>query len=312
MELLVSGSLAYDKIMEYPGRFGDHVVADKAHSINISFVTEKLREHFGGTAGNIAYGLALLGEKPKVLASAGHDFEAYRSWLISVGVDVSLVRIVSDKATTLSNIMTDRADNQIAALYLGSMADSCEAKDADIPTDSLAIIAPGNIDDMRRLPGVYRAKHIPFIFDPAQQIPALDVEDIKSGITGAKALIANDYELAMVLQKTGWTEDDILREAEMLVVTLGEKGSRIRTREKTFEIPPVEVKGVLDPTGAGDAYRAGFMKGMVMGWSLDVIGRFAGIIAARVVEVYGPQEYRITLSEAKDRYKEVFGAEIPA
>src|SRR3989338_4687247 len=223
--ILVSGSLAYDKIMEYPGRFSDHIMPDKIHAINLSFVAENLREHFGGTAGNIAYGLALLGEKPAVLASAGKDFGPYRERLEQVGVSLDFVHIISDKPTTLSNIMTDRADNQIAALSIGAMAHSCGIKEEEIPADAFAIIAPGNIDDMRRLPALYRKKNIPFIFDPGQQIPALSADDIRNGITGANVFIANDYELALVLEKTGWTEEDILGRAEVLVTTLGENGS---------------------------------------------------------------------------------------
>jgi adenosine kinase len=332
MNILVSGSLAYDKIMEYSGRFGDHLVPDKAHALSISFVTEKFREHFGGTAGNIAYGLALLGERPSILSSAGHDFEAYRNWLMSVGslsgqvnplgsvpgaqpetgVDIQFVRIIADKATTLSNIMTDRADNQIAALYLGAMADSCEIKEEDIPTDAIAIVAPGNIKDMRRLPELYRKKHVPYMYDPAQQIPALDAEDLKNGITGSKIFISNDYELAMVLKKIGWTEEDVLAKTEILVTTLGEKGSRIRVGANTFDIPPVVPKGVLDPTGAGDAYRAGFIKGLILGWPLEATGKFAAVMAACAIEVYGSQGYRISFAEAKMRYKENFGTDVPA
>ena len=310
--ILVSGSLAYDKIMEYPGRFSDHIMPGKVHVLNLSFVTENLREHFGGTAGNIAYGLALLGEKPAVLASAGKDFGPYRERLEQVGVSLDFVHIISDKPTTLSNIMTDRADNQIAALSIGAMADSCGIKEEEIPADAFAIIAPGNIGDMRRLPALYRKKNIPFIFDPGQQIPALSADDIRNGITGANVFIANDYELALVLEKTGWTEEDILGRAEVLVTTLGENGSRVRTKEKILDIPLARAKEVLDPTGAGDAYRAGFIKGFLAGWPLETAGRFAGVIAARAIEAYGPQEYRVSFSEASVRYKENFGTELPA
>ena len=310
--ILISGSLAYDKIMEYPGRFSDHIMPGKVHTLNLSFVTENLREHFGGTAGNIAYGLALLGEKSIVLAAAGKDFESYRGWLEQAGVNLDFVRVVSDKPTTLSNIMTDRADNQIAALFIGTMAYPCEMNEEGIPADAFAVVAPGNIDDMRRLPALYREKKIPFIFDPGQQIPALSADDIRNGITGAKVFIANDYELALVLGKTGWTEEDILERAETLVTTLGEKGSRIRTREKIFDIPPALAKKVVDPTGAGDAYRAGFIKGLLADWPLEVAGRFASVMAVCAIEVYGPQEYRVSFSEARARYKESFGMELPA
>ncbi len=320
MRILVSGSLAYDKIMEYPGRFGDHIMPDKIHAINLSFVAENLVEHFGGTAGNIAYGLALLGEKPSVLAAAGRDFQPYRDWLEKAGVNLDFARVISDKLTTLSNIMTDSADNQIAALCLGAMAHSCEIKDDEIPADAFAIISPGNIDDMRRLPALYREKKVPFIFDPGQQIPQLSADALRNGITGAKVLISNDYELALVLEKSGWTEEGILErmdstsspQAGILVTTLGEKGSRVRVGKNVFEIPPSSPKKVVDPTGAGDAYRAGFIKGLLANWPLEVAGRFAGVMGACAVEVYGTQEYRVSYPEARARYKENFEMELPA
>ena len=308
--ILVSGSLAYDKIMEYPGRFSDHIMPDKIHAINLSFVSENLVEHFGGTAGNIAYGLALLGEKPSVLAAAGRDFQPYRDWLEKIGVDLNFARVISDKPTTLSNIMTDSADNQIAALCLGAMAHSCEIKDDEIPTDAFAIISPGNIDDMLRFPMLYREKKIPFIFDPGQQIPQLSADALRNGITGAKVFISNDYELALVLEKAGWTEEDVLERVEILVTTLGEKGSRIRAGKDVFDIPASSPRKIVDPTGAGDAYRAGFIKGLLANWPLEVAGRFAGVMGACAIEVYGTQEYRISFSEARDRYKESFGAEL--
>lgn len=312
MRILVSGSLAYDKIMEYPGRFSDHIMPDKIHAINLSFVAENLVEHFGGTAGNIAYGLVLLGEKPTVLAAAGRDFQLYRDRLEKAGVNLDFAPIISDKPTTISNIMTDSADNQIAALCLGAMAHSCDIKENEIPADAFAIISPGNIDDMRRLPTLYREKKVPFIFDPGQQIPQLSADALRNGITGAKVFISNDYELALVLEKTGWTEEEILGQAGILVTTLGEKGSRIRTGKNVFEIPASSVKKVVDPTGAGDAYRAGFIKGLLANWPLEVAGRFAGVMAAYAVEVYGTQEYQTSLPEAHARYKESFGIDLPA
>ncbi|OGY99695.1 MAG: hypothetical protein A3B13_01425 [Candidatus Liptonbacteria bacterium RIFCSPLOWO2_01_FULL_45_15] len=310
MRILVSGSLAYDKIMEYPGRFSDHIMPDKIHAINLSFVSENLVEHFGGTAGNIAYGLALLGEKPSVLAAAGRDFQPYRDWLEKIGVDLNFARVISDKPTTLSNIMTDSADNQIAALCLGAMAHSCEIKDDEIPIDAFAIISPGNIDDMLRFPMLYREKKIPFIFDPGQQIPQLSADALRNGITGAKVFISNDYELALVLEKTGWTEEDMLERVEILVTTLGEKGSRIRAGKDVFEIPASSPRKIVDPTGAGDAYRAGFIKGLLASWPLEVAGKFAGVMAAYAVEVYGTQEYSTSFSDARTRYKENFGTDL--
>jgi len=309
MHILVSGSLAYDKIMEYLGRFSDCIVPEKIHTLNLSFVTENIKEHFGGTAGDIAYGLALLGEKPEILAAVGRDFQLYREWLEKSGVGLNHLRIILDKPTTVSNIMADCANNQIATLCLGAMAHSCEIEKEKIPTDAIAIISPGNVDDMRRLPALYREKGVPFIFDPGQQIAALTANDLRNGITGAKIFISNDYELALVLEKTGWSEKDILSSAEMIITTLGEKGSRIQTQEKVLDIPIVKIKEVVDPTGAGDAYRAGLIKGIIQNWPIETAGRFGGVMAAYAIEAHGPQEYRTTFSEACARYREDFGTE---
>lgn len=312
MKILVSGSLAYDKIMTYPGRFSDHILPDKVHTLSVSFVTESLSEHFGGTAGNISYNLALLGEHPTVLAAAGNDFGPYRDWLERSGVGLSFVNIVPDKPTAFVTIMTDIGDNQIAALYPGTMAHSCELDESRLPSEAFAIIAPGNVEDMRSLPEIYRAKGIPFIFDPGQQVPSLSADDLRNGITGAKAFVSNDYELSLTVEKTGWSEEDILKHAEMLVTTLGEKGSRIRTEERTFEIPAAKSDNVLDPTGAGDAYRSGLIRGLIGDWPLAAVGRFAGVIAAYAIEASGPQGHKFTFHEARARYAQSFGEELPA
>jgi adenosine kinase len=312
MNILVSGSLAYDKIMTYPGRFSDHILPDKIHTLSVSFVTESLSEHFGGTAGSIAYNLAMLGETPTVLAAAGNDFGPYRDWLERAGVELGLVRIVPESPTTFATIMTDRGDNQITALYLGTMAESCGVDAKQLPPAALAIIAPGNLQDMQRFPAIYRTKGIPFIFDPGQQVPALSADDLKNGIEGSKALTVNDYELSLITEKTGWDENEIVKHTEILAVTLGEKGSRIRTAEKTFEIPCAKTGKVLDPTGAGDAYRGGFIKGLISDWRLDIVGRFAGIISAYAIEAHGPQGHHFTFHEARVRYAENFGEELPS
>ncbi|MBI3589531.1 MAG: carbohydrate kinase family protein [Candidatus Liptonbacteria bacterium] len=307
MKILVSGSIAYDRIMEYSGRFSDHIMPDKIHTLSLSFVADSFKEYFGGTAGDIAYGLALLGEKAEILAATGKDFQPYRERLEKIGVGFIFARNAPDQTTTMANIMTDHSDNQIAALCIGAMAYSCEVEEEKIPREALAIISPGNVEDMQKLPELYRRKKIPFIFDPGQQIAALNVDDLRNGINGAKILISNDYELALVLEKTGWTEKDILSRAEIIITTLGEKGSRIQTREKILEIPPAKVKAVVDPTGAGDAFRAGFIKGLIQNWPMEEAGQFAGVMAAYAVETYGTQEYQTTFPEALARYEENFG-----
>lgn len=312
MKILVSGSLAYDKIMNFPGYFKDHILPGKIHNLNVSFSVEKLRENFGGTAGNIAYNLALLGEESVILSAAGNDFRAYKIWLEKNKVDTSKVKIINRETTAFCNIMTDQADNQLAAFYPGAMRSSCFGGNVEkaINKKSMAIIAPGNPRDMIKLARVYKKKNVPFIFDPGQQIPTLSQKDLKSCINGAKTFISNDYELSLVMKKTGWDEDKILKNAEILITTLGAKGSRIKTKNKVYKIDSAKPKSTSDPTGAGDAYRAGFIKGIIEGWPLDVAGRFAGVVACYTVEKYGTQTHKFNFEKAAKRYRENFGEDL--
>ncbi len=312
MKILVSGSLAFDKILDFPGRFSDHILPHKIHDLNVSFVTENLSENFGGTAGNIAFNLALLGAAPVILSSAGDDFQTYQYWLETKGADLSLVQILKDVPTAFATIMTDQGDNQITGLYLGAMNYPLPWTDRQIPSAELAIVAAGNTADMRRLLPLYRRRQTPFIFDPGQQLPALAPEDIRNGMTGAKIFISNDYELSLAMEKTGWREKDILNKAEILITTFGEKGSRILTQSEEIKIPAAETSEVKDPTGAGDAYRAGLAFGVLKKWPLLAAGRFASIIAAYAVENVGPQSQDFTLHSARARYAENFGEELPS
>ena len=312
MKILVSGSLAYDKIMNFPGYFKDHILPDKIHNLNVSFTIEKLTENFGGTAGNIAYNLALLDEDPIIISSAGNDFGKYKKWLEQTGVDVSKIKTVTDDSTAFANIMTDQADNQLSAFYPGAMNNLCDINDikAYLAKESgkiMAIISPGYAKEMVSLAEFYRKHKIPFVFDPGQQITVLSPDDLRNSIKGAKMFISNDYELSMVMKKTGWSENEILGEVEILITTLGEQGSKIRTQKECFDIKPAKPKNTSDPTGAGDAYRAGFIKGLIEGWSLDVAGRFAGTVSCYAVENYGTQMHSFNLEKVKQRYQDNFG-----
>lgn len=312
MTILVSGSLAFDKILNFPGRFSEHILPDRVHDINLSFSTENLSENFGGTAGNIAYNLALLGEDPVVLATVGNDFDPYRYWLETKGVDLRFVKTVEDMPTAFATIMADRRDNQIAAFYLGATKEPYDLPEEKIPQAELAIVAATGVPDMRRMIALHHKRKTPFIFDPGQQVIELSADDLKNGIMDAALVIANDYEIAVMLKKTGWSEEDVLTHAEMLVTTLAEKGSRIRTRKTSFDIPAAPISQVKDPTGAGDAYRAGFAVGLLRKWPLDVVGRFASVIAAYAVEGVGPQFHEFTFHTARVRYAKSFGQELPS
>lgn len=332
--ILVSGSLAYDYIMNFPGYFRDHLLPEKLHEISVSFFINKMERNFGGTAGNIAYNLALLGEKPTILASAGNDFKDYTHWLKSIGVahesarksarafarysknciDLSHVRIMRDLPTAGAYIMTDQADSQITGFYPGAMSTRLKIKDLGLKKlkdIKIAIVAPGNLDDIRTLVSTYKKYQVPYIFDPGQVITALTPDDLRAGIDGAKVFISNDYELAMVLKNTGWTKQDILKRVEVLVTTLGEKGSMIELGEEqsfgrrrtVLRIAPAKAKNVGDPTGAGDAYRAGLIKGLLLGLPYDKVGRLASVVSVYTVEKYGTQTHRFTWDEVVKRYK---------
>ena len=312
MKILVSGSLAYDRIMNFPGIFSDHVLPDKIHSLNVSFLVEDLNESFGGNAGNIAYNLALLGETPAPVARAGKDFAQYEKWLESVGVDTNLIEKDTELQTAFASILTDSKDNQITAFFPGAMKKPYTVTDATWSDAGIGIVSPGNPDDMRAFPKLFRERHIPYLYDPGQQIPALSGDDLKSGIEKSGALVSNDYELAMIVKKTGWNENILLDHTDMLVTTLGEQGSRIRTKIKTIEIPPAHPVSSLDPTGAGDAYRAGLLYGFLREWPLEVAGRFAGVVACYTVETHGTQTHRFTFDEVRLRYEENFKQQLPS
>jgi len=308
--VIVSGSLAYDRIMDFAGLFGEHFMPDKLHSINLSFQVENLSVQFGGTAGNIAYTLALLGEQPEIISSAGSDFESYRSHLLLSGIDPTSIRILQEKLTASAFILTDKADNQIAAFYYGAGA---AGYDTLIETEgrALAIVAPGCLPDMQSLPAFYKTHGMHYLYDPAQQIPVLSPEALRDGINGAQILFASDYEYEMIKQKTGWSDQEVLKHVPTVVVTYGIKGSAILTAQGPIEVQVCPVKEVVDPTGAGDAYRAGFIKGMLGALPPVSCARLASVAAAYVVESYGTQSHHFTLEDIKDRYKKAYGEALP-
>ena len=308
VRILVSGSLAYDRIMDFPGSFSDHIVPEKAHVINVSFVVNGMVEKFGGTAGNIAYALSLLGENPLVLATIGRDYERYFDWLASNGISTEGIRIVEEEFTAGAFITTDRADNQITGFNPGAMKYPAGFNFNGVePTEAIAIISPGNAKDMMDFARHYKARGIPYVFDPGQQIPMLSAEDLLNGIKGSRLLIANDYEMEMILRNTGARMDGILEMTGAVITTMGEHGAVINTREGEETVGAARPKQVVDPTGAGDAYRAGVIKGMIHGKPLRECGKMGAVCAVYAVETYGTQEYRYTSKEYWKRYEENFG-----
>jgi len=314
-EIFVCGSIVYDRIMNFPGKFSDHILPDKIHILNVSFALDRLSESYGGTAGNIAYNLALLGERPKLFGAAGTDFEKYADWLKQNGVDIKNVKIDNDGLTSSCYIMTDRSDNQITGFYPGSkmqpLLPSLSGK------SSLAIVSPDAVARMIEYVKIFKRFKTPYIFDPGQQITSLSAKELKWSAKGAKVLIGNDYEIELILKKTGLKMAALIKMAEILVITKGEKGSEIYNQghrrsgaSEKIVIQPAKPKKVLDPTGAGDSYRAGFMKGLIMDWPLEKCGRLAAVVAVYTVEKYGTQTHTFSWGELEKRYRENYGEKL--
>lgn len=306
--ILVCGSIVYDRIMNFPGKFSDHILPDKIHILNISFTLNRLTESFGGTGGNIAYNLALLGERPKLLGVAGADFEKYADWLKRNGVNIKNVKIANNELTASAYIMTDQADNQITGFY-GGPKDKIPLTPF-VKEGALAIVSPDLVARMIEYAKIFKQFKVPYIFDPGQQITGLSAKELNLAIKPAKVLIGNDYEIELILNKLGVKRPALAKMAEILVITKGEQGSEIYCDGKKIVIPPAKPKSILDPTGAGDAYRAGFIKGLLMGWPLEKVGRLAAVTAVYTVEKYGTQTHRFSWRELKKRYEENYGEKL--
>ena len=265
-------------------------------------------EKFGGTAGNIAYSLSLLNEKPLILSTMGHDYQRYFDWLKRNLISTEGIKIIEDEFTASAFITTDEIDNQITLFNPGSMKYSADFNFNILDTDStIAIISPGNKDDMLKHAEVYRKSGVQYIFDPGQQIPALNVEEFKDGVTGSKILIANDYEIELILRKLNCKLTNLLELTELVITTKGGNGSLITTIDGDIHIPISPPNEVLDPTGAGDAYRGGIIKGLIDGKDLKQAAQMGAVCAAYTVETTGTQEYKYTIEEYWRRYRECFG-----
>lgn len=299
MNIFVSGSLAYDRIMTFPGHFADHIMPDKIHMLNISFTVSGMAERPGGTAGNIAYALALLGEKATILSTLGKDGQPYLDWLAKNGISHEGIRTIPEEFTASAYITTDQNDNQITSFNPGAMKHQSNyyVGGAD-PRQCIGIIAPGNLDDMVGYRGAYARKGFDFIFDPGQSLPIWEAETLAETLTGARLLISNNYELALIEQKTGLDKAALLKRVKAIITTKAEQGSVITAHGSEAMVPAYPVGDKLkDPTGAGDAYRGGLMKGLIEGKSLVESARMGTICASFCVEVQGTQEYRFTPAE---------------
>lgn len=311
--VLVTGSLAFDQIMDFPGHFKDHILPEKIHMISISFLVSEFRKQRGGCSGNIAYTLALLGERPRIVATAGNDFGEYRDWLVAQGVEVDGIRLFEDEVTASCFITTDKADNQITGFYVGAMRRAGELSlaeaSAGAPDARLAVVAPDDPEAMLRHCREARDAGLEVVFDPSFQVIALDGESLAEAARGAKAVIVNDYEFAVLREKTGRDLAGLHELADLWVVTYGEEGSQIHLREgEPIRIPAAPAKTIVDPTGAGDAYRGGFVAGLLRGADLAVCGRMGSVAAVYAVESYGTQAHVYTREEYWQRYDAAFAS----
>jgi adenosine kinase len=303
MKIIVSGSLAYDRIMDFPGYFKDHILPEKIHVLNVCFQVNDMKEKFGGTAGNIAYALTLMGQKPYISATVGRDYHRYFDWLKKNGISTENIRTIENEFTASAYITTDQADNQITGFHPGAMKYSSLLDfDKLDPRDTLLIVSPGNLEDMVKYPQACKARGIDYIFDPGQSLPMLPPMDLVQALEGCRILISNDYELDLILAKTGMDKEALLKRAQVVIVTLGELGSRVFTRGREMRIPPAKPKTVKDPTGAGDSFRGGLITGLVQGMAIEQCARMGSACASFAVECYGTQEYHFSFEEFNERF----------
>ena len=303
---LICGSIAFDTIMVFGDRFANHILPDQIHILNVSFLVPQLRREYGGCAGNIAYILSLLGDNGVPMATVGRDFAAYREWLTGAGVPLEHVRVIESELTAQAFITTDLDDNQITAFHPGAMQHSHANRVSDARGITLGIVAPDGRDGMIEHAAQFAAAGIPFIFDPGQGLPMFGPEDLQRFLSQARWVTVNDYEWQLLQQKCHWGVREITARVEALIVTLGAAGAVIHTRGQEILIPPAPVQQVVDPTGAGDAFRAGVIHGLLHGRDWRTIGRIASLMGAIKVESRGTQNHRFTRQEFAQRLATAF------
>ena len=308
---IVTGSIAYDYLMTFPGTFTELLLPEHLQRLSLSFLVDEMEKRRGGCAPNIAYTLALLGERPALMATAGQDFSDYRAWLDAANVDTSLVREVGGKFTASFFCSTDTQNNQIASFYTGAMANADELSFRTAGSADLAIISPNDPKAMVQYAEECRAIGLRYIFDPGQQCARMEGDELAAGLVGANIVICNDYEYELIREKTTLDVDALLEKSEAVIITRGEKGSSIHLPGRQIDVPVAPERRVADPTGVGDAYRGGLMKGLAIGADWDVCGRIGSVAATYSLEHVGGQSHAYTLDEFRERYVEAFGGSSP-
>ena len=302
MSILICGSMAFDTIMVFKDQFKNHILPESIHKLSVAFYVPELRKEFGGTAGNIAYNLKLLNEDPVIMATVGNDFSNYFEWLNQNTINTSHIKEIKSLYTAQAYITTDLSDNQITAFHPGAMVESHQNKIKDAKNICLAIIAPDGKEGMMNHAAECKALNIPFIFDPGQGLPMFNREELLKFIDDATYIAVNDYEATLLSEKTSLSTEEISKKVEALIVTLGAKGSMIYAYNKTYKIDPVKVEDPIDPTGCGDAYRAGLLYGIAKKWDWQSIGRLASVMGAIKIRSQGGQNHSPTRDDIETLY----------
>ncbi|MCS6786989.1 MAG: carbohydrate kinase family protein [Thiobacillaceae bacterium] len=310
MRALICGSLAYDTIMVFHDRFKHHILPDQIHILNVSFLVPDMRREFGGCAGNIAYNLKLLGGEPVIMATVGEDFGPYAERLRRLGLDLSHIRTVPETYTAQAFITTDVDDNQITAFHPGAMNQAHLNRVSEARDIRLAIVAPDGRQGMLEHARQLHEAGIPFIFDPGQGLPLFSGEELLGFLQQADYLALNDYEAKLLIERTGLTLDDLARRLRAVVVTLGAQGSEIHADGRVHRIPPARAQAVVDPTGCGDAYRAGLIHGILQGYDWPTTGRLAGLLGAIKIASRGGQNHRFDQAEIAERFRAEYGYDL--
>jgi adenosine kinase len=307
MDVLITGSVAYDYLMTFPGHFKEQILPERLASISLSFLVDSMSRQRGGIAPNIAYTMALLGERPRVMAAVGEDFAEYRAWLESKGVDTSLMQVVPGEFTASFFATTDRASAQIASFYPGAMAHSATQSIKDLPKKpDLVVVSPSAPEAMMKFPAECRELGIKYLYDPSQQVLRLEGSELARDMEGAHFLFCNDYEFGLISKKTGWDLRQILKHVKVLVITRGREGAHLYTNGEEYFIPTVPEREIVDPTGVGDAFRGGFLTGYARGWDWTLCGEVGSLAAVYCLECRGPQSHDYTRREFVERFRRHF------
>jgi adenosine kinase len=308
MHIVCTGSIAFDYLMTFPGYFREQLLPERLERVSLSFLVDSMVRQRGGTAPNIAYTLALLGARPRLAATVGEDFDEYRAWLESKGIDTSDVKIIKGEYTASFFANTDRSNAQIASFYPGAMAHAAEISMKSLKggRPDLVIISPNDPGAMIQYTRECKEAGIPYLYDPSQQVVRYEGKELREGVEGAQSVFLNDYEFELVQKKTGLTLADILKQVQYLVVTCGEKGAEVYVKDQKYQIPIVPPERILDPTGVGDAFRGGFLTGYRMGWDWETCGKMGAMAATYCLEERGTLNHNYTPAEFVQRFRRHF------